>query len=257
MSNAPTERLACAALPPPGDACRAPADVTVEAIDAMLPQTQCTRCGYDGCLPYARAIVLGVAAINRCPPGGDALIARLADRLSRPIVALDADCGAQGPRLAARIEPEACIGCTKCIQACPVDAIIGAPKRMHTVLATLCTGCELCVPPCPTDCIRIDRLAPEFAWTSIDATGARARHARRDERTLRERGDDEARLAAKAVGKLRQVVDELARAGDPAHALALARKRDVIEQAMQRARARQAARARSECEAPAPPGTGT
>lgn len=119
---------------------------SVEAINALLPQTQCRRCGYTGCRPYAEAIATGSAPINRCPPGGAAGIARLASLLATAPIALDTACGSEGPRTVARIEPEHCIGCTKCIQACPVDAIIGAPKRMHTVITELCTGCDLCMP---------------------------------------------------------------------------------------------------------------
>lgn len=129
------------------------AEALVERIDRVLPQTQCGQCGYPGCKPYARAIALGEADINQCPPGGEAGIRTLAQLLSREIKALNPDNGIEKPPVLALIREAECIGCTKCIQACPVDAIIGAPKAMHTVLADLCTGCELCVPPCPVDCI--------------------------------------------------------------------------------------------------------
>jgi Na+-translocating ferredoxin:NAD+ oxidoreductase subunit B len=127
--------------------------ISAEAIDAVLPQTQCGKCGYAGCMPYAEALADGKAAINRCPPGGPKGIAALADLLQLPVIALDPACGVELPRTLALIEEEHCIGCTLCIQACPVDAIVGAAKQMHTVLADRCTGCELCVPPCPVDCI--------------------------------------------------------------------------------------------------------
>ncbi|HEX5960139.1 MAG TPA: RnfABCDGE type electron transport complex subunit B [Rhodanobacteraceae bacterium] len=130
-----------------------PAATLVDRIDAVLPQTQCRRCGYDGCRPYAEAVVRGEAAINRCPPGGMEGVRALARITGLPVLALDPDCGGEGPPRVALIDEEACIGCTKCIQACPVDAIVGANKLMHTVIADLCTGCELCVAPCPVDCI--------------------------------------------------------------------------------------------------------
>ena len=127
----------------------------VERIDDLLPQTQCGQCGFGGCLPYAQELASGKAPINRCPPGGERGIAALAALLDRPIIPLDTDCGIEKPPQLALIIEADCIGCTKCIQACPVDAIVGAPKLMHTVIAELCTGCELCIPPCPVDCIEL------------------------------------------------------------------------------------------------------
>ena len=126
-----------------------------DAIDAVLPQTQCTRCGYPACRPYAEAIAGGEAAINQCPPGGAQGIALLADLTGQPIVPLNPQHGVEGPLQVAVIDEARCIGCTVCIKACPVDAIVGGFKQMHTVLADDCTGCELCVAPCPVDCIRI------------------------------------------------------------------------------------------------------
>src|SRR5699024_1658024 len=120
---------------------------------ALLPQTQCTQCGYDGCRPYAQAIADGQAAINRCPPGGQAGVEKLAALLGQPVIPLDTERGLPGPLQVAVIDEAHCIGCTLCIQACPVDAIVGANKLMHTVLPDVCTGCELCVAPCPVDCI--------------------------------------------------------------------------------------------------------
>ncbi len=129
-----------------------------DRIDALLPQTQCRRCLYDACRPYAEAIARGEAEINRCPPGGEPGIRALARLLGRAPIPLDPAHGTEGPRVVALIREAECIGCTKCIQACPVDAIVGGPKAMHTVLAELCTGCELCLPPCPVDCIDLIRV---------------------------------------------------------------------------------------------------
>ena len=153
-------------------------------IDDLLPQTQCARCGYGGCLPYAQAIAAGDADINRCPPGGDAVVASLADLLGRARKPVDADCGMPGPLLLARIDEATCIGCTLCIDACPVDAIIGAAKRMHAVLPSLCSGCELCLPPCPVDCITM--MPAQRDWTREDARDARLRHEAQGSRLARD-----------------------------------------------------------------------
>ena len=155
----------------------------VDAVDALLPQTQCGRCGYDACRPYAQALVRGDADLNRCPPGGEATIAALARILDRPVKTLDPACGAAGPRETAVIDESACIGCTVCIRACPVDAIIGARKWMHAVLESECTGCGLCVEPCPVDCIAMvpARIGPTTAqgWLAERAPLARRRFERR------------------------------------------------------------------------------
>jgi electron transport complex protein RnfB len=127
--------------------------VPANAIDQLLPQTQCTRCGYAGCRPYAEAIAKGEAQINQCPPGGAVTIDALAKLLGSAPLPLNPANGVEGPTLVAQIDEDRCIGCAKCLPPCPVDAIVGARKRMHTVLVDVCTGCELCVAPCPVDCI--------------------------------------------------------------------------------------------------------
>jgi electron transport complex protein RnfB len=163
--------------------------VTADDVDALLPQTQCTRCGYHGCRPYAEAIVSGAAPLNQCPPGGAATIAALAALLGRPALPLNPANGLEGPQLVALIDEGACIGCARCLPPCPVDAILGAHQQMHTVLLAACTGCELCVAPCPVDCIS---MVPRAHVTELPAPGAaenRERFAAHDARTrARERG---------------------------------------------------------------------
>ncbi len=130
-------------------------DPLVERIDALLPQTQCGQCNYPGCRPYAEAISRDEADINQCPPGGEAGIRALADLLGREVKPLNPENGEEKARTVVKIDEQRCIGCTLCIQACPVDAIVGAAKLMHTVIQSECTGCDLCLPPCPVDCIDI------------------------------------------------------------------------------------------------------
>ena len=138
-------------------------DPLVEKIDAILPQTQCGQCGFPGCKPYAAAIAKGEAEINQCPPGGEEGIHKLADLLGKEFKPLNAEHGAPKPKSVAVIDEQICIGCTLCIQACPVDAILGAPKQMHTILASECTGCELCVAPCPVDCISMVEIKEDIS----------------------------------------------------------------------------------------------
>jgi electron transport complex protein RnfB len=168
--------------------------VTPEAIDACLPQTQCTRCGYPRCRAYAEALAAGTADLNRCPPGSAPTIAALAQLLQRPALALDPACGFHEPRTRARIDEALCIGCRKCIDVCPVDAILGARKWMHTVLAAECNGCALCLPACPVDCIALvaaenppaaDSLWPEY--TRAETQRWRARSAARLVRLARKK----------------------------------------------------------------------
>ena len=131
-------------------------DPIVDQIDSILPQTQCGQCNFPGCRPYAQAIASGEAEINQCPPGGEAGIAALADLLGVDAIPLNAENGEEKAKLVAFIDEETCIGCKLCIQACPVDAILGSPKHMHTVIKAECTGCELCLPPCPVECITME-----------------------------------------------------------------------------------------------------
>jgi len=131
-------------------------DPMVARIDAILPQTQCGQCGFPGCKPYANAIAKGEADINQCPPGGDAGAKALAELMGVEFKPLNQEHGVQKPKSVALIDEATCIGCTLCIQACPVDAILGAAKQMHTIIASECTGCELCLPPCPVDCITME-----------------------------------------------------------------------------------------------------
>jgi electron transport complex protein RnfB len=152
-------------------------------IDALLPQTQCTRCGYVDCRAYADAVAAGLSDINRCPPGGERTIAALSRLTGLPVRPLASECGPTTIQQLAVIDETRCIGCTLCIQACPIDAIIGGPKRMHTVLASLCSGCQLCVPPCPVDCIALLPTARD--WRDKDARAARERHDARQQRLQR------------------------------------------------------------------------
>jgi electron transport complex protein RnfB len=135
-------------------------DPIVDQIDKILPQTQCGQCSFAGCRPYAEAIAAGEVDINRCPPGGGSTIQALADLLDVEPKPLDEECGVEKPKMLAVIDEQRCIGCTLCIQACPVDAILGAAKHMHTVIADECTGCELCLEPCPVDCIDMVEMTP-------------------------------------------------------------------------------------------------
>ena len=177
----------------------------VEALDRALPQTQCTRCGYDDCRAYALAIAEGAAAINRCPPGGQEGILRLAAVCGVEVLPLDPSCGVEGPRALAVIDEPACIGCTLCLQACPVDCILGGPKSMHTVIAALCTGCELCLPVCPVDCIAMEPVSGERtgwqAWSTEQAERSRERHAFHVERLQRDAREQAEQLAAAAPAR--------------------------------------------------------
>ena len=227
------------AADPPG---AGPSEAQALRILEVLPQTQCTRCGYPDCAGYAQAIASGEAPINRCPPGGEPGVAKLAAVTGQPALPLDPAFGSEGPLAVAVIDEDWCIGCTLCIQACPTDAILGTNKRMHTVIEDACTGCELCLPVCPVDCIRMEVLGdgrPSWqVWTPLQASTARERYATRQVRLQREQREHEDRLEAKAQAKLADL---------PAHSLhtdpaVLERKRAIIEAALERARARREAR---------------
>jgi electron transport complex protein RnfB len=197
-----------------------------DAIDALLPQTQCRKCGYAGCRPYAEAIAAGQAHINQCPPGGDGTAGEIAALLGVAPKPLDPAFGVHRSAVAL-IDESACIGCRLCIDACPVDAIVGAAKLMHTVIAQQCTGCELCIPPCPVDCIRMEERPVIGREARREAAArARLRSEARNARVLHERAAREARLMN-------------ARAA--AHET---RKRQTIQKALARARARLGQRSR-------------
>jgi electron transport complex protein RnfB len=163
---------------------RVESDPVVEQIDGLLPQTQCGQCTYAGCRPYAEAIAAGDADINQCPPGGESTIQALADLLGQDPKPLNPEHGEHTEKTVVEIDEQVCIGCTLCIQACPVDAILGAPKQMHTVIRSECTGCDLCIPPCPVECIHVVPVKTTLAnwiWPVPEAdrpvTGALARTA--------------------------------------------------------------------------------
>ena len=215
----------------------------IEAIDALLPQTQCTKCGYQGCRPYAEAIARGDADINQCPPGGAPGILKLAHLLGREQKALNPANGVEKPRTAALIDESRCVGCMLCIHACPVDAIVGSPKQMHTVLTEFCTGCDLCVPPCPVDCIEMvelgalaergNRHATALAWQSVESMAAiaRSRYQFHQLRLEREKSEREQRLAKKADAKAARL-ESLTIGHD------VDRKKASVRAAVDRARAR-------------------
>lgn len=204
---------------------------------AVLPQTQCTRCGYPDCSAYAQALVAGQADINQCPPGGAEGVARLAALTGRDIQPLNPENGLEVPRTVAFIDETWCIGCTLCIKACPVDAIVGANKLMHTVIEPYCTGCELCLPVCPVDCILLENVTGQAtgwaAWSPEQAQEAQTRYEFYSYRSKRDKVENAQRLEAKAELKL----SDLAAHSQHTDAAVLDKKRAVIEAALARARA--------------------
>ena len=220
------------AAPSPGVASLA------QRINALLPQTQCTRCGYPDCRSYAEAVANGDARLNQCPPGGAEGIRQLAALLGQPELPLDPEFGDEGPRRIVYIEEATCIGCTLCIQACPVDAIVGAPKRMHAVIEADCTGCELCLPVCPMDCIALEEASAGAtgwaAWSPAQADTARVRFAGRQARLARDAREDDARLDAIAQVPVPTGETRAEATDDP--------KRAAVAAALARARTRAKAR---------------
>jgi len=210
------------------------------ALHEALPQTQCTRCGYPDCASYARAMSEGTAAINQCPPGGQAGIERLAAITGQPVLPLNPKHGAEGPRHVAIIDESWCIGCTLCIKACPTDAILGANKLMHTVIEPWCTGCELCIPVCPVDCIALENVTGSqtgwAAWSNEQARAARERYDSRQQRLVREEAEHQKRLQAKAEHKLADLAQHTQGTEEASE---VARKRAIIEAALAKAKARQ------------------
>ena len=212
----------------------------IDAINALLPQTQCTRCGYQGCKPYAEALAAG-DAINKCPPGGAATIRALSQLLHKPVLPLDPVHGVEGPRTIAVIREAECIGCTKCIQACPVDAILGSAKHMHTVIVSECTGCDLCVAPCPVDCIDIislpaPPLSDERAWHDLRqrAVHYKSRYDFHQARKAEEQAQEERRRAERAaLAQQKQDAAEGTAAADAKAAIAAALERVKAKKALQ------------------------
>jgi electron transport complex protein RnfB len=220
-------------------------NILIGQLEDILPQTQCTKCGYPDCRGYAEAMASGEALPNRCPPGGVEGIRRLSKVLI-PIYPQDAfelhptidpECGIERPRPVAFIDPQKCIGCTLCIQACPVDAIIGASKQMHVVLTEWCTGCDLCIPPCPVDCISMIDVTGDKtgwdAWSPDLANSARKRYHDREKRLDREQQDNDDRLAKKAAAKLKMVDSEIPQSHEELKEQE--RKRAIIAAAIARA----------------------
>jgi electron transport complex protein RnfB len=210
---------------------------------AVLPQTQCTRCGYPDCAAYAQALHEGSADINQCPPGGFEGVQRLAALTGRAAKPLNPDNGLEVPRTVVFIDEAWCIGCTLCIKACPVDAIVGANKLMHTVIESYCTGCALCLPVCPVDCIEIETVSGIAtgwaAWSQEQADEARQRYEFHTLKSQREALENTQRLEAKAELKL----SDLATHSQHTDPVVLEKKRAVIEAALARARAKRDAAA--------------
>lgn len=225
--------------PAPNTTPNEPENVLAARILNVLPQTQCTRCGYPDCAAYADAVASGIAQINQCPPGGAAGIALLAAITGRPALALNPINGVEGPRYVAIIDEDWCIGCTLCINVCPTDAILGSNKMMHTVIEPCCTGCELCIPVCPVDCISLENVTGErtgwAAWSQSDADVARNRYQIHSRRNSEEEGIGTKTSLNDAKKLTAESLDVPAR--PDSQATVADKKRAVIEAALARARA--------------------
>lgn len=213
-------------------------DALVDRINALLPQTQCTRCGYPDCAGYAAAIARGAAKINQCPPGGAEGILRLSRLTGQPALPLNPANGVEAPRSVAVIDEAWCIGCTLCIAACPTDAIMGSHKLMHTVMEPHCTGCELCIPACPVDCISMENVTHTHtgwaAWSQSQADAARSRYTFRSYRLNKDKGKGHKTTENHAPARQPDAPDRSSATNtqDPD------RKRAMIDAALARARAR-------------------
>ena len=211
-----------------------------ERLHSLLPQTQCQRCGYPDCAAYAQAIAEEGVPINQCPPGGSEGIERLAAATGRPAIDLNSQFGRAQERTTAYIDEDWCIGCTLCIKACPVDAIMGASKQMHTIIEAHCTGCELCIPACPVDCIEIEITTPGRtgwqAWSETQASNALERYEKMSTRRSIHEGERPKTLEKTLSDKLQALQDHpetVSRVTDPA---ALEKKRKIVEAALAKAR---------------------
>lgn len=212
-----------------------------QRIHAVLPQTQCTRCGYLDCAAYAHAIAHAQAPINQCPPGGAQGIAQISALTGQAVIPLNPDYGSESPRSVALIDEQWCIGCTLCLDACPVDAIVGSNKRMHTVIEAECTGCALCLPVCPVDCIALENASAVGSdtsstlqtWSAAQAHNALQRYTQRKQRLERTAQEAQAQREQKAAAKLA----DLAAHSRLTDTQALDKKRQIIEAALARARA--------------------
>jgi Na+-translocating ferredoxin:NAD+ oxidoreductase subunit B len=218
-----------------------PMHAAPEQILNALPQTQCARCGYPDCAAYASAIHAGEANINQCPPGGAQGIVRLAEITGLPLLPLNPANGLESERTVAFIDEAWCIGCTLCLPACPVDAIVGSNKLMHTVIEAHCTGCELCIPACPVDCIKLESVTPGrtgwAAWSQPDADKARSRYEFHSYSRSKYAGDKQKEREEQAQTKL-QNLSAHSQITDPQ---VLDKKRAAIEAALARARAKKQA----------------